>query len=114
MLSSDFPSALTPNLSSVPAARSNSSAAIPYPKLTRQADPDSISQPIKAKRCRQWRYRARAEGDLIAALDATIREPAHRVFDMEMKRLDEMAAAYFDNACEGDIPAAQMMLRSSR
>jgi|HubBroStandDraft_6_1064221.scaffolds.fasta_scaffold662585_2 hypothetical protein len=38
MLSSDFPSASTPYLSSVTAARSNSSAAIPYPKLTRQAN----------------------------------------------------------------------------
>ena len=47
MLSSDFPSASTPNLSSVPAARSSSNAAIAYPKLTRQADPDSISQPNK-------------------------------------------------------------------
>ena len=65
MLSSDFPSALTPSVSSVPAVRSSSSAAIPYPKLTRQADPDSISQSIKrgeklppiavrAHRNRQW------------------------------------------------------------
>jgi hypothetical protein len=47
MLSSGFPSASTPNLSSIPAATSSSSAAIVYPKLTRQADPDSISQPNK-------------------------------------------------------------------
>jgi hypothetical protein len=44
MLSSGFPSASTPNLSSVPAARSGN-AAIAYPKLTCQADPDSINQP---------------------------------------------------------------------
>ena len=45
MLSSDFLSALTPYLNSVTAARNSSNAATQYPKLTRQAEPDSISQP---------------------------------------------------------------------
>src|ERR1700678_4529221 len=45
MLSSDLPSASMPNLSSVTAAMSKSNAANPYPKLTRQVDPDSISHP---------------------------------------------------------------------
>ena len=59
MLSSDFPSALMPSLSSVPAARSRSTAATLYPKLTRQAEPDlSASRSRGAKSRRQWLYRA--------------------------------------------------------
>ena len=45
MLSSDFPSASIPSTSSVPAAISSNAAANAYPALTRQADPDSMSQP---------------------------------------------------------------------
>jgi hypothetical protein len=45
MLSSDLPSALTPYFSSVIAASNSNKAVTQYPKLTRHADPDSISQP---------------------------------------------------------------------
>ena len=45
MLSSDFPSASIPNTSSVPAAIRSKAAARAYPVLTRQADPDWMSQP---------------------------------------------------------------------
>jgi hypothetical protein len=45
MLSRGLPSASTPNFSSVSAASRIGTAAIPYPKLTCHADPDSISHP---------------------------------------------------------------------
>jgi poly(3-hydroxybutyrate) depolymerase len=45
MLSSDFPSASIANISSTPAATRSNTAASAYPALTRQADPDPMSQP---------------------------------------------------------------------
>jgi hypothetical protein len=49
--------------------------------------------------------------DITRAMADLVTEPAERVFRMEMRRLDALAAAHYARACDGDIPAGQMMLR---
>jgi hypothetical protein len=49
--------------------------------------------------------------DITRAMADLVTEPAERVFRMEMHRLDALAAAHYARACDGDIPAGQMMLR---
>jgi len=49
--------------------------------------------------------------DITRAMADLVTEPAERVFRMEMHRLDALAAAHYADACNGDIPAGQMMLR---
>jgi hypothetical protein len=49
--------------------------------------------------------------DITRAMADLVTEPAERVFRMEMHRLDALAAAHYVSACDGDIPAGQMMLR---
>jgi hypothetical protein len=55
--------------------------------------------------------KSQAERDVIAAMDAIIREPAERVFAMEMRRLDEMLAGHYNAACSGDATATSACLR---
>jgi hypothetical protein len=55
--------------------------------------------------------KSQAERDVIAAMDAIIREPAERVFAMEMRRLDEMLAGHYNAACTGDATATSACLR---
>ena len=45
---------------------------------------------------------SQVERDVTNALVATIKEPAHAVFRMEMQRLDEMFASRYDAALQGD------------
>jgi hypothetical protein len=54
---------------------------------------------------------SQVERDLIAAMDAIIREPAERVFAIDMRRLDEMLAGHYDAACNGDPTATAACLR---
>jgi hypothetical protein len=49
--------------------------------------------------------------DITRAMADLVTEPAERVFRMEMRRLDALTAAHYASACDGDIPAGQMMLR---
>lgn len=49
--------------------------------------------------------------DITRAMADLVTEPAEHVFRMEMHRLDALAAAHYASACDGDIPAGQMMLR---
>jgi hypothetical protein len=44
-------------------------------------------------------------------MDAIIREPAERVFAIDMRRLDEMLAGHYDAACNGDPTATAACLR---
>jgi hypothetical protein len=55
--------------------------------------------------------KSQVERDVIAAMREMTAEPAERMFKMEMARLDALAAAHYVRACDGDIPATQMMLR---
>jgi hypothetical protein len=54
---------------------------------------------------------SQVERDLIAAMDAIIREPAERVFAIDMRRLDEMLTGHYDAACNGDPTATAACLR---
>jgi hypothetical protein len=55
---------------------------------------------------------AQCERDLTSALSRIVPfETAQKVLQLEVTRLDEMAAGHFDNACQGDIAASHVMLR---
>jgi hypothetical protein len=54
---------------------------------------------------------AQAARDIEQALSEVTFEGASALLKIELHRLDELTAAFYENAVAGDIPAAQMMLR---
>ena len=53
-----------------------------------------------------------AERDLVSAMSRIVpRETAEKVFQLEVDRLDQIAAGHFDNTCAGDIASTYVMLR---
>jgi transposase-like protein len=48
---------------------------------------------------------------VIAAMDRITAEPARRVLDLELRRLDTLQCAIYANAVEGDLSAQAMYLR---
>jgi len=58
--------------------------------------------------------KSQAERIIIAAMDATINEPAHRVFRMEMARLDALLEGRYEAACQGDDNAIYACLAVMR
>jgi hypothetical protein len=47
----------------------------------------------------------------MAAMDRITAEPARRVLDLELRRLDTLQSAIYANAIEGDLSAQAMYLR---
>ena len=48
---------------------------------------------------------------VVAAMDRIIAEPAKRVLELELRRLDQLQAAIYDDALQGDLSSQQMCLR---
>ena len=50
-------------------------------------------------------HKSQVERDVIACMEAMIKEPAERAFKIEMRRLDELFSAHHEAACAGDVNA---------
>lgn len=56
-------------------------------------------------------HKSQVERDVIACMEAMIKEPAERAFKIEMRRLDELLAGHYEAACAGDVNATYACLR---
>lgn len=56
-------------------------------------------------------HKSQVERDVIACMEAMIKEPAERAFKIEMRRLDELFSAHHEAACAGDVNATYACLR---
>jgi hypothetical protein len=55
--------------------------------------------------------KAQAARDVTEALDRVITEPARDLLKLELRRCDELMAAFYDRAADGDINCASMLLK---
>src|SRR5262249_25558523 len=65
---------------------------------------EQIARRIKTNPSTAYRW-------VVAAMDRITAEPAKRVLELELRRLDQLQTAIYDDALQGDLRSQQMYLR---